>query len=247
MSGKKTPFFSIIIPTLNEENYISRLLKTINFQKYKSFEVIIVDNGSKDETIPIVRKFRNRHDLEIKVVKCSQRGISYARNHGVQFSKGKYLVFFDADARLDRNWLDIAHKSILDNKTQVVGGINIFVTKRGEKKLKYNLHAYVSYFFLFIIQTIIGRSLHITGNNMAIEKNLFIKAGMFPHVVGEDIYLNKTLLKIVKGRKKMLLSKNMILYDSTRRFENKGYLRGLYSQIRDILRKKSSKKYDVYR
>ena len=85
---------SIIIPTLNEENYVGKLLDCLCRQTYKDFEVIVVDGNSRDKTISVVEKFRKK--LNLRLIK-SERGVSLQRNVGAKHSKYDRLVFFDAD------------------------------------------------------------------------------------------------------------------------------------------------------
>jgi len=89
------PFFSIIIPTLNEEKFLPSLLNNLACQKNKDFEVIIVDGRSEDKTKKIVFHTKG---LLTKFYLVSKRNVSYQRNFGAQKARGSYLVFLDADS-----------------------------------------------------------------------------------------------------------------------------------------------------
>lgn len=91
---------SIIIPTLNEEEYISYLLGSIKWQTFRDYEIIVADAGSKDKTVEIAQKEG-----------CSvvRGGLpSFGRNKGVEASKGNLFLFLDADVVLPRDFLEDA-------------------------------------------------------------------------------------------------------------------------------------------
>lgn len=87
---------SIIIPVFNEEKNIGRLLKSIKKQTYKKIETIVVDDGSKDSTVAVSKKFTNK----VFIRKHAERSVQ--RNFGASKAKGKYLVFLDADMELEK-------------------------------------------------------------------------------------------------------------------------------------------------
>lgn len=95
----KKPYFSIIIPTFNEERYLPRLLNDLKNQKEKIFEVIIVDGSSFDKTRNIVNQFNQ--DLTIKFFQVRKRNVSYQRNFGASKAQGQYLIFLDADCEVN--------------------------------------------------------------------------------------------------------------------------------------------------
>jgi len=96
---------SIIIPTLNEEALLPGLLKSIQIQEYKDYEVIVSDAGSSDKTINIARKYG------CKIVSGGSPAV--ARNNGVKIARGEYLLFLDADVILPEHFLrNILHEFI---------------------------------------------------------------------------------------------------------------------------------------
>ena len=98
-----TPFFSIIIPTLNEEKHLPKLLKDLTKQTfpYELVQIIVVDGHSEDKTQPIVKQHSH-----IKLINSKKRNVSYQRNLGVTQANGKYIIFFDADTRIPSYFLD---------------------------------------------------------------------------------------------------------------------------------------------
>ena len=92
------PFISIIIPTLNEEKFLPKLLNSIKEQNYKNYEIIVSDANSKDKTIEIAKRFN------VKIVQGGKPAVG--RNNGAKFSVGDYLLFLDADVILPKNFLE---------------------------------------------------------------------------------------------------------------------------------------------
>ena len=103
------PKFSIIVPVYNVENYIDECLSSIFNQSYKDFEVIVVDDGTEDNSMDIVNKY------DVIVVKEKNSGLSTARNNGVKKAKGEYLLFVDSDDYLEKDLLKNINDNLSDN------------------------------------------------------------------------------------------------------------------------------------
>ncbi len=97
--SSKNVLISIIIPALNEEDYIARLLGDLLKSSYEHIEIIVSDNGSSDDTQKIVEEFVLK-DKRVKLVHATPKGVCVARNTGARHAKGKYFFFFDADMRI---------------------------------------------------------------------------------------------------------------------------------------------------
>jgi len=110
----KKPFFSIIIPTLNEEKYLPKLLNDLSKQTEKDFEVIIADGYSKDNTKKAVKEFKKK--LSVKFYQTKLKNVAAQRNYGAKKSIGEYIVFFDADSRINSSFLNRVNKSIINKK-----------------------------------------------------------------------------------------------------------------------------------
>ena len=97
---------SIIVPTFNEENQIIFLLKSLLTQKFsQKYEIIIVDNESTDNTIKVIKEFKNKNKImNIKVI-TSIGKLGKVRNDGILKSSGRFVAFIDADEIADPNWL----------------------------------------------------------------------------------------------------------------------------------------------
>jgi glycosyltransferase involved in cell wall biosynthesis len=87
-------FFSIIIPLYNKENFIKNTIQSVLSQTFADYEIIVVNDGSTDESEAIVRRF---NDEKIQIFNQKNQGVSAARNFGIEKSKGKLIAFMDAD------------------------------------------------------------------------------------------------------------------------------------------------------
>ena len=101
----KEPFFSIIIPCLNEEKSLPLLLKDLANQTLKDFEVIVVDGHSTDKTVEKANSFKSKLP-SLTILSSKIRNVSVQRNMGGDAGKGTYLLFNDADNRLPKHFLE---------------------------------------------------------------------------------------------------------------------------------------------
>ena len=93
---------SVIVPVYNKEKYLERCLTSILSQSYKELEVIIVNDGSTDESLRICEAFSK--DKRVRLVNESNRGVSHARNRGIMLATGEWIAFVDADDYPDKDY-----------------------------------------------------------------------------------------------------------------------------------------------
>ena len=113
------PLFSIIIPVYNYEKLIKKCLLSILKQKFSDYEIIIINDCSRDRSLEICKKYKKKYPL-IKIINNKvNKGVSFSRNSGIRFSTGKYIILLDADDYLENHSLKrlskfIAHKHYPD-------------------------------------------------------------------------------------------------------------------------------------
>ena len=115
---------SIIIPVYNTEKYLKRCLDSVVSQTYQNIEIILVDDGSTDSSGAICDDYSNK-DSKITVYHNDNRGVSEARNAGIDVAKGKYILFVDSDDSISLDTVDI----LRDNTSEfdiVMAGHNIY-------------------------------------------------------------------------------------------------------------------------
>jgi len=106
---------SIIMPAYNVENYIEEAIYSIVNQNGKNYELIIVNDGSTDNTINVINKFINKYS-NIKLITQQNKGLSAARKSGLDIATGKYIYFMDADDILTSNALNLMLEKIKTDK-----------------------------------------------------------------------------------------------------------------------------------
>lgn len=121
---------SIIIPVYNAERTISATVDSLLAQTYKNIEVIVVDDGSNDKTAQILNKYENK----IRIIHQKNRGVSSARNRGIEEAVGTYLIFVDADDLCDRDMVEsLVHEISLKHVDFVIAGMTkIYINREKE-------------------------------------------------------------------------------------------------------------------
>ena len=112
---------SIVVPVYNAEKYLDECITSILNQTYNNFELILINDGSIDNSLEICNKY-SLGDNRIKVINKINEGVSRARNIGIEVSTGDYLMFVDSDDTIQKNSLDI----IVDNIKKYSSDILIF-------------------------------------------------------------------------------------------------------------------------
>ncbi|MFH1771913.1 MAG: glycosyltransferase [Candidatus Omnitrophota bacterium] len=103
------PFFSVIIPTYNRAGFLKIAAQSVLSQSFDDFELIIVDDGSSDETKNTISSFP---DKRIRYIHQPHRGVSSSRNNGVKEARGEFICFLDSDDRFVQRKLEIAKEYI---------------------------------------------------------------------------------------------------------------------------------------
>ena len=116
----ENPLFSIIVPIYNVERYLEQCIESVLAQDYQNYELILVDDGSPDNSIDICVKFAKQYPNIIFIRKING-GLSDARNAGIKLARGKYLMFLDSDDYWDGTTiLSDLQKIITENNPDVI-------------------------------------------------------------------------------------------------------------------------------
>ena len=113
-----SPLVSIIVPAYNEEKVIANCVKSIESSNYRNFEIILVDDGSTDRTLQIMRRYEN--PPQVQVIAQPNSGKAAALNHGFQLAKGEILFFVDADGIFTRSTI---HEMLYGFTSAKVGAV----------------------------------------------------------------------------------------------------------------------------
>ena len=125
---------SIIMPNYNGEKYIEESLNTVLNQTYKNWELLIIDDCSKDKSVEIIREKYN--DKRIKLIELKEnKGSSHARNIGLEISKGKYIAFLDSDDLWLDEFLEKQVRFLKENEVSLVYSSYYIIDENSEEIL----------------------------------------------------------------------------------------------------------------
>lgn len=180
--------FSVIIPLYNKEKYIARTIQSVLRQTYDNFEIIIVDDGSTDNSLCEVKKF---YDERIRIFSQKNSGVSAARNRGVEESKYDLIAFVDADDEWLPNYLSTIYSMVKKYEdcsvyaTSYYIDTNGVITANNVKELEFNNDGVMDdYFHIASINTP-----PLWTSAITVNKTVLKKIGSFPIGIksGEDL------------------------------------------------------------
>ncbi|WP_370231032.1 glycosyltransferase family 2 protein [Marinobacter nauticus] len=184
------PFFSVVIPLYNKSYSVLRCIKSVLNQTFDNFEVIVIDDGSKDDSLKVLGQIC---DPRFSVISQSNKGVSVARNRGVDFSKANYVCFLDADDYWEPFFLEKMNNLIVSCPEAVLYclGHRVVVFDGEHKVEKFRsitgqFLGYVPDFFKASLRNSIANS-----SKVCVLKSSFYDSGGFPErvVAGEDLFL----------------------------------------------------------
>lgn len=174
------PFFSVVMCTYNRADYLQRAIDSLIAQTEKDWELVIVDDGSTDETWNVVKRYAESHP-NIRYVFHSHRGLPASRNAGIIASTGMFITFLDSDDEYDTQHLAIRKQACIENPeipffhggVEIIG--NEFVPDKDNPSILIHL------------------SECVVGGTFVIRKDVLLALGGYPQVsYGDDsaLYAN---------------------------------------------------------
>ncbi len=133
---KKMNKVSIIVPVYNVSNYVSKCVESIIAQTYSNIEILLVDDGSTDNSPKICDELGEK-DSRIKVYHKQNGGLSDARNFGIAKSSGDYLFFVDSDDFIESETIEVMLNAIIDNKADISICNRFIIFDSGKKYIKF--------------------------------------------------------------------------------------------------------------
>jgi glycosyltransferase involved in cell wall biosynthesis len=213
---------SIIIPTINESMYIEETLKSVVRQSTSfTFEIIVCDGGSKDNTVEIARKYA-------RVVVSPKQGTGVQLDFAANLSKGKILVLLDADTLLPESYLQRVYESFKADESLWTCGAAFGYY--GRKKIRIRLGRlssaitdYVllnSAMYMWYVSRELFHFTEIPGCNFCIRKDIYYEVGGFKQFssIAVDIALSSAVRELIKrrGTGRMQILKSIIVLTSSR-------------------------------
>lgn len=177
------PFFSIIVPVYRVEQYLHQCIESVLAQTFKDYELILIDDGSPDNSPQICDEYRAEH-AQIRVIHQKNKGLSAARNKGMMLAEGKYVMFLDSDDFWDDIYaLDHLYKNLYDSK------IDILIMN--SKKFYQNINKYSAEKHHY-------EKVKKYGMRQLLERNLYVACAWDKIIKREFLRTNK--LKFVEGQ-----------------------------------------------
>lgn len=183
------PFFSIIIPALNEEKYLHLLLSDLAGQTFRDFEVIVVDAHSEDKTVPKAKAYQDQLP-SLQVIPSPKRHVCVQRNLGAKHARANWLIFMDADNRLPVYFLQGVKYRLESDPSDLA--TTLIESETNSKK-----DQAITAYFNFALRLAIGINYVIFPESMVItQKKQFLKLGGFNETVnyGESKSLAESFL-----------------------------------------------------
>ncbi len=130
--------FSIVIPVYNAEKYLSQTLQSIRNQTHEDFEVIMVDDGSTDNSAHICETVA-KEDNRFILIQKKNAGVSSARNIGIRYAKGEFILFIDSDDWIEKDALTICRQHLqTTHADELIFGMSFDIEKDGKKQRSLN-------------------------------------------------------------------------------------------------------------
>lgn len=192
--------FSVIIPTYNRCQQLQATLKSISNQSFKDFEIIVVNDGSTDDTASYLNSIQENN---FNVIHQINRGPAAARNAGIKIAKGDFIVFTDDDCIVPENWLSDFDRVFSESNADVVAG---FVQNASRSVFSAISQYIINYSVAYLYRKHTNTSF-FTSNNIAYRKDVLQSMGgfdeRFKNAGGEERLLN---FKLVLSGKKIIFN-----------------------------------------
>ena len=192
---------SIIIPVYNVEKYLKKCLDSVINQTYKNIEIIIINDGSTDNSLKICQNYEKKYS-NIKVINQNNQGLSAARNKGIDESKGKYITFIDSDDYYDLDAVEKFYILATEKNADLVCCGTYCENENGKYYLKHCLSEEKEYDNYEALETmLLSKGIDPSACNKFYKKKLFNKI-KFP--IGEYYEDLSIMYKIVFESKKIV-------------------------------------------
>ncbi len=176
---KKNPLVSIITPSYNQGEYIEQTIKSVVNQTYQNFEHIIVDDGSTDETIKILKKYKAKYSTKIRWISQENRGQANAINKGLKMAKGNILGWLNSDDYYVNNTIEIV-VDFFNNHPQAkwMSG-DYFIVDKDNKLIQKYVVIYKRFLKLFPLKTMLYIANYIAQPSTFFKREIVQGIGYF--------------------------------------------------------------------
>lgn len=199
---------TVIINVYNGEKFIKKCLENIINQTYKNLEILVVNDGSTDNTLLICQEIK---DKRIRIINQENKGLSFSRNVGIDNAKGEYLFFIDVDDWIDKNTIEYLYKLCKENNVEMstCRSIEVYNDKDYKKNNKINNIEKINILSQeeMLKKVLVSKESEVAIWNKLIKKELF-KDVRFEKRIANDVVVT---YKLVINAKNIVFS-NFIKY-----------------------------------
>ena len=178
---------TLIVPVYNSEQYIKKCLESILNQTYKNYEILVVNDGSKDNSQEIIDEYKNKYPEKIIAIKQENKGVAVTRNESIKKANGDYIMFIDNDDYIDKDYIEsFVNELEIEEYDVVIGGYrrptenNKIIKKMSLKNTEW------SKFMIMAPWAKIYKKDYLIKNNIEFLDNN----------IGEDVYFNMQALQL---------------------------------------------------
>ncbi len=188
----KTPLISIVLPVYNGARYLSESIDSMLSQTYKEFELILIDDGSTDESLDMMQSYESR-DSRVRLITQQNMGVAKTLNRGVNCAQGDYIARMDADDICVEDRLSLQLDYIRKNSFDMIGSAIRFFGKSEDKIL--NMRIFIRKYFIprncpldnaSLKASILTNGRYIAHPTLLARTSLLRKV-LYPEVIAEDI------------------------------------------------------------
>lgn len=216
--------FSVIIPLYNKAPYVAKAIQSVLAQTFKDFELIVVDDGSKDDSASVAAHAIEGHS-NCQIIRQENAGVSMARNNGVALSQGKYLCFLDADDWWELNFLEEMSKLIEEFPDAGIYGSYYTIVNETKHKTRVApigvepgfVRGYINYFRTYANTLVMP----LWTGAVCLPRAVFIEIKGFPEGIklGEDFLL---WMHVALKHKVVLMDKPLAFYNQDVELASRG-------------------------
>jgi glycosyltransferase involved in cell wall biosynthesis len=212
METLNPPTISLVIPALNEEKYIKDCLDSVISSGANFLEIIVVDNGSTDKTKEIVESYNN-----IRIVREEKKGVMFARQRGVDETKGEIVAFIDADTKMIPGW----YEQIIDKFSKDLILVSLSGPYIYENISLYTRILVFIFYYLILLPVYYALGYTAIFGNFAIRRSVLEKMG---GLNTDIVFYGDDTDTVQRAHKfgKTVFSLNFKIKTSPRRFEQEG-------------------------
>ena len=227
---KNNVLISIIVPVYNVEKYVKKCVLSLTRQTYKNCEFIFVNDGTKDKSVEIIKRIK---DSRIKIINQENKGVSAARNAGLDAAKGEYILFLDADDYVTNDYVEYLYKLIKNNEADFAYSTKLFQSKKDKQITEDHISVIdgnKSAGILLSPDVVVGSYNKIYRRQVIDRNKLRFRTDLF-YGEGLNFIIRMSLSSkiVVVGERRILYYRKNNMSSATTKYNNEKYHNGLKS------------------